>query len=154
MMGTKVKWLLYGSLALNLLLIGVLGGSALRGDKHPRGVDLSFGPYSRALDPEDRRAIGKAVRDHIRDRGGMRLGREEREAQVQALVAALQADPFDRAAVEAQFTQQRETMAQAVTVSQSALLDRIEAMTPEQRAAFVERLQGDFHDRREMRRKH
>ena len=81
------------SLALNLLVVGVVAGHFLRDD--PKGrvprVDRMQAPMTFALSHEDRRAIGKALRQEYRDN---RPSREEVVAEYQGVIAALRADPF------------------------------------------------------------
>jgi len=73
------------SLALNLAVVGVIGGLALRssGDKGPpRNFDVGLGSIGRALSQEDRRAIGSALRNAP---GSRASGRAENEAMLDSL---------------------------------------------------------------------
>ena len=84
---------LVGSLALNLLTVGVVGGSFLRGGgESPRGFEFQLGPLSEALDREDRRKIGNRIRREIR-RSGLSGG--PRRAAFEQMIVAVEAQPFD-----------------------------------------------------------
>ena len=125
------------SLALNLAVVGVVVGSALSGrfgDGPPRSFDLGIGPVSRALEPEERREIGR----NLRREGGMRSS--DLRGRSDGIVAALKAEPYDpdalRTLMEAQATNLMDFQARA----QAATLDQINAMTPERRRAFADQL--------------
>ena len=81
------------SLAVNLLLIGLIGGTYVRGGgAPPRGFELQLGPLSEALSRDDRRRIGDQIRKDI---GASGLSRRERREAFEALVDAVEAQPFD-----------------------------------------------------------
>ena len=84
-----MRVLLVLSLALNLLVAGLLIGDALTGGgpgRGPRPAEMALGPVAQALDPADRRAILGTLRGNP----GLRpLGREERIAGLQEIAAVL-----------------------------------------------------------------
>ena len=135
-----MRVLLVLSLALNLLVAGLLIGDALTGGgpgRGPRPAEMALGPVAQALDPADRRAILGTLRGHP----GLRpLGREERVAGLQEIAAAARTEPFDQDRLRAALSRQAERMAGAAEAVQEALLTRLSAMTPEERAAFADRL--------------
>ncbi len=128
------------SLALNLAVVGLVAGFALRGGKQgpPRAFDLSMGPIGQALRPEDRRAIASAIRqnrDLRPERGKPAL------FGVEDMIAALRADPFQPEdfaqslkILEARQSKMRDAVREAVVA-------QITAMSDAERAAFAERLQ-------------
>ena len=68
-MSWRLRLLLIGSLGLNLLVFGVVGGATIGhfwGGERRTGPDHVGSPYARALDPQDRRALGKAIRQAYR----------------------------------------------------------------------------------------
>ena len=136
-----MRYLLIGSLALNLLVLGIVGGAVIRGPGGfggPRGFDLALGPIVEALAPEDRQAI----RDQLRSNDMLRQHpRQDREALAKALQAALRMDPYDPAAVEAALSVQRDRLFAVQTAGQQALVARITLMSPQARLAFADRLQ-------------
>lgn len=140
-----MRVLLVASLALNLLVAGLLLGDALAGGgpgRGPRPADLALGPVARALGAEDRRAILRDLRGHP----GLRpLGRDARDAGLAEIVAAVRAEPFEPQRLRAALAAQSERMAGAHEAVQEALLARLSAMTPEERAAFADRLARHGH---------
>lgn len=135
--GRGIRIALAVSLALNLAVAGIVGGSLLGGKGRPGNPmvrDIGFGPFTAALSPEDRATLGRAFRDEAPDMRNMR-------ADMRQIVQALRATPFDEAAL-------REAMAGMVVrgrtrleLGQRLLFDRLVAMTPEERDAFADRLQ-------------
>lgn len=138
-----MRVLLLASLALNLLVAGVLVGDALTdgGPGHgPRPVALDLGPLTRALDPADRRAVLDALqgRDDLRP-----PSRAERAAFLAETLAAVRADPFDRARAEAALLEQSERVAAVEGAVRAALLDRLAALPAEARDAYADRLEAE-----------
>lgn len=136
--GLKIALVL--SLALNLGVLGLVGGAWLHGrpDGPPRFArDLGFGPFTEALSPEDRRAL---VREFGRDMGDPRAFRREMRADLQELLQILRADPLDRAALEALFERMGARGQERLATGQRLLEERILAMSPEARRAFADRL--------------
>jgi|AMFO01.1.fsa_nt_gi hypothetical protein len=138
------------SLGLNILLVGVVGGAYLRDwqrqaarpDRPDRAVQmLGLRPYWRAMDPESRAQLAKAVREM---RGALRERRGVYRGFGRDLRAALLAEPFDREALQAVFTRQADMLARRMSLGRKVLVDRIAEMTPEQRRALAKRL---FHTR-------
>ena len=143
---TPSRWLkvaLVVSLALNLLVIGAMIGAALGagrpGERIRSEVPREFGrsPLVSALEREDRRAVGREL---MREAGPLRQNRTDLRARFDRLLDALRAEPFDRAAVEALLSEQREAGARRLELAEAALLSRLAAMSPEARAAYAERL--------------
>ncbi|SLN28209.1 periplasmic heavy metal sensor [Roseisalinus antarcticus] len=130
------------SLALNLLVVGTLVGSALsgRGLAPPPRVDFSFGPIGRALDDETRRTLSRSVREREGFRGE---GRQARRAQLEQIVAVLTADPFDPDQLSAVFEAQRSRGIAALAIGHEALVAQIAEMTPEARRALADRLENE-----------
>ncbi len=125
------------SLALNLLIVGALAGAWLR------GAGPGSGPEPRAsiarllyseLPREDRRAMRNYVRDTV-DRTVLRQARVGPE-----LEAALRAEPFDETAVRALMDRQATAMATGQRAMRDAWLRRLQDMSPQERAAYADRL--------------
>ena len=94
-------------------------------------------PFIRALEQSDRRAIVGAM---VRNRDQLRENREALRARVTGLLDALQAEPFDRAAVATILEEQRLLATGRQMIGEEILLDRLEAMSVEERAAYADRL--------------
>jgi len=133
------RWLLIGSLALNLLVVGLVVGVAMRGPAGPMrgGLDLGMGPFARALDDDDRRAIR---RDLLGSVGPQIPSRADRGRDRAALLAALAADPFDAQAVAAVLSRQAARNTLMADAARAALLTRLGQMPARDRRAFAERL--------------
>lgn len=139
-----LRILLVVSLALNLLVAGLVAGRLFHGHPgggHPMAVDLPLGPFARALSPEDRRAIG---RDLLGDPALRDMRRSLREADLATLAAALRAEPFDRAAAAAVIAAQSQKLRALEDAVEEALLARFAAMTAEERAALADRLMAEM----------
>lgn len=142
---------LYVSVAINLLVVGTVGGMLVahgfRGGHAERGP--GFGRYTAALSPEDRAALREAYRARMVGlRGGVdgASGHPGPRARFQAeraeLLTALRANPFDPDVVAAVFERQKSRMTSGMELGQALLLQRISAMSPTERAAFAARLEA------------
>jgi uncharacterized membrane protein len=151
-----VRALLVASLALNLAVAGLAAGWALRygGDHaghHPARLDMAGGPLTRALSVEDRRAIGRAMRDAWRDRADTAPSIGE---SFDALVIDLRAVPFDAGRVAAQMRSQRDGFAARFEMGQEVLLTHLTAMSDADRAAYADRLAAQIAEYRAKREKY
>lgn len=139
--GRGLRWALGISLALNLAVVGMVAGAMLRDGPGMRGAmvrDLGFGPFTEALSREDRRAMRQALFERAPE---IRQARQQRQEDLQALVAILRAEPFDAAALAAAMAEQEARMVGQLRLGQTVLQERIAAMTPEARRGFAERLE-------------
>lgn len=128
------------SVALNLLVAGLVAGAVLR-DGGPRERmlrDLEFGPFTEVLSREDRDGLR---RDFLARSGGFRDMRAEMRSDFDALLGALRAEPFDIGAARAVLEAQQTRMQSRLALGQELLLERVAAMTPAARAAFADRLE-------------
>lgn len=133
-----IRILLGVSLALNLAVIGLAVGAALRlgGPGADRRPPPPVGALLyRELPREDRRllrshAIGDRDTRHAR-----------RQADALAVDAALRATPFDRAALQAVLDRQAQHRIDRQRSVQRAWLERVSRMSAEDRAAYADRLQ-------------
>ncbi|WP_299553348.1 periplasmic heavy metal sensor [uncultured Tateyamaria sp.] len=125
------------SLAVNLGIVGLVGGIALRGEPlGGKGPGMGYAmPYVLALPHEDRRAVFGAVRDN-RDLPG----RGARRAAYQDMVTLLKAGTFDDVAVAAVLERQSEGVAQVQKVARAVWLDRVAAMSGDERTVYADRL--------------
>ncbi|MSU88300.1 periplasmic heavy metal sensor [Rhodobacteraceae bacterium 2CG4] len=145
------KLALVGSLALNLAVLGVVGGALLRGADRGRPLYLpieGFRSISAAMLPEDRAALRRdlrARRDEIRD-----ARRTLRRSQGE-FIAALRADPFSSEALAAALDSHAEQWEQFGRRTREMLVRRISEMSPEARAAFAANLESHLSERRGAR---
>lgn len=134
-----VKIALAISVALNLAVAGLAAGAWLRDGPHggmPR--DMSFGPFSEALDDSDRRAIRRALIARV---GEFREQRAAAQAEFEALLTALRAEPFDPAAMTAALTAIETRNSERLQLGRSLIETRLTEMSPEERQAFADRLE-------------
>ena len=137
------------SLAANLAVVGLIAGAALSRGGPPFGAGPpGAGPFAlvRALPLDERRAL---IRDLREGRG--RPDRAERRQRINALIDLIRAEPFDRDAVQAMLSDQRDRAAVETGRVEDAVLDRLSAMDPAARAAFAERLAETGRPDRERR---
>ncbi|MGC9448590.1 periplasmic heavy metal sensor [Cereibacter johrii] len=140
-----IKVALALSVALNLAVVGMAGGAIwrFRADDDMRGPvrDLGFGPFAEALAPEDRKEMRRAFLD---ERGDFRMIRREMREDFRAMLATLRAEPYDAAALQAVLDRQQRRGAETAALGSRLLGARIEAMTPEERRAFADRLEASL----------
>ena len=140
-----VKIVLAMSLAINLLIAGAVGGAFLGGrpeggmrDRAEAARILGLGPLATALDRRDRAAVISAAGA---DRAAMRAERQRLVEAARDFAEAVRADPFDRAEAEAALERQRAIVSGLQDRGYGALLDYLEPMPAEDRAAFADSLQ-------------
>lgn len=132
------------SVALNLAVLGVVGGAWLthggpRGGSGPR--DLGFGPFNEALTPQDRADLRYRF---IQKRPGYVTERRAMRGDLQTIVTALRADPFDPAALDAAMQAQADRLESRIATGQTLLRDFLVDLTPEARRAFADRLEANL----------
>lgn len=140
-----LRVLLFVSLAMNLAVAGVVAGAAWRQggpdrDRGPRSDRVSVA-YIRALSDEDRRAIRDAMRAELPDRTALRT---EMRAGFDAILETLRAGELDRDRLAAQISAQFAIGSDIQTTARSLMLDRIAAMSPEERRAYADRLEEEL----------
>lgn len=143
----KRRWLmpvLFVSLALNLLVAGVVAGAVLspdgprnRADERPvRGVVGE--PFFRALPKEERRAL---IGDVLRNRKEIRETRESLRQRFQAFLTALRTEPFDSDEIARLMAEQRQVAVSRQEIGETLLMKRLQTMTIEQRRAYADELE-------------
>ncbi|MGH1464917.1 MAG: periplasmic heavy metal sensor [Cognatishimia sp.] len=141
-MRRSIRALLIGSLALNLIIVGLVAGAMLGnkriGDRPPRDVDL-IGAYSRALPQEDRRSLGKALRDHNRVSG---FTRNAVQTTLRETLGALRADPFDADKLGVILRKQSSVAFERRDFAQDLLLKRLSAMSDAERLLVADRFEA------------
>lgn len=131
------------SLALNLAVVGALAGAWWRGG-HPEGPGAGgqVAALYRALPDEARRSLRAEMRGAMNRDGQQAMRIRGR------LMAALKAEPFDAAAVEAILVAQADALGAVQQRMRAAWLARVAAMTPDERRAYAERVEAEFAQRR------
>lgn len=133
-----VKVVLALSLALNLGIGGVVAGSFLRNGGPPKVErDMGLGPLAEAMTREDWKAMRPAFLARHPD---LKKGPDVLRADFDPVLAALRADPFDPAALDAALDVISTRNADRLASARVVIADYIKAMTPEARNAFAARL--------------
>lgn len=125
------------SLAMNLAVVGMVAGAVVSGrfgDGPPRSFDLGLGPVTRALTPDERRDIARALRHD----GALR--RFDLRARVSAMVDAIAAEPFDAAGLRVLMAEQATRVSAVQARAQDAFVETVSQMSAERRAAFAAQL--------------
>lgn len=134
-----VKWLLGVSLALNFVVIGLAIGAAMKFHKygHSHGGIATIGQIMRAL-PDDSKG---AARDMLfAAQPDLKALRAERKAAKRAVAEAIEASPYDPAAVEQAFATLRNKDQIAKTSAHGVMVEILEVLSPEDRAIVAEGL--------------
>ena len=135
-----LRWLLIGSLALNLLVAGVVGGAVIghfAGGDGRRPPEHFGTPYMRALSFEDKRTLGRAIRQAYR---GAEIDRKADRRSYERVVALLRADPLDVAALSEEAARQDASTIDRRALAQEAWLALVAKMSAEERAGYADRL--------------
>lgn len=141
-----LRIVLFTSLALNLLVAGVVAGVLLTGGPERRADHdrRDFGSiYTRALDPEDRRSLRREFLSALPERGRDGAGIV---AGLQPALSALRATPFDPDAFARAMANQSDRRAERDRLGREILAARIAAMSETERAAYADRVAQGLAD--------
>ena len=138
------------SLALNLLVAGVVAGAFIAGpDRHPTRPtggtpevrmmrELGFGPFLNAFEPDQNRELGRLIRREV---GSLAMNREALREELSAMVTTLRRTPYDPAAFSAVMERQRQRMNARTEAAMNVVLKAIAEASDADRAAFADRLE-------------
>jgi uncharacterized membrane protein len=128
------------SVALNLLVAGLAIGAAFHGgpNRDQMSRDLGFGPFSEALDLNQRRALRDSL---MQNSPQIRDAMKQRRADLALMLAALRAEPFDAVAMTRALEAMRTRLEGQLVLGQNALAELLIAMPAEQRMEFADRLE-------------
>lgn len=138
--GRGLRWALILSLATNLLVAGLLiGAIAAGGGIKARGMAMQpgLGMLSEGLSMKDRQALREKLRGQSE---GFKQDRGAMQQDFLALADALQAPEWDRSAAQAILTRSAERGAARMSAGREVVLDYLQGLTPEARAAIGARL--------------
>ena len=138
--------ILFGiSLALNLLIVGAIGGAILRVGKGPMAKHHASGfLYMRALNFKDKKALRKEI---FRNKNSRKIIREKEHSSYISAVKILKKDPFDRKAFEDLLDEQTKHSKTRQSSARVALVAQITGMTKEERLIYSERLEDLVHNK-------
>ena len=135
------KFLFVLSLALNVAVIGLVVGVGYRfaNGKPPQAFEFGLGPIGMALSPQQRREIGRSLRENANVRGMSRPRNDRMTAQV---IDALRSEPFDKEVLQQALSSSRERAQLLQAAARDAFIAQVEAMSGDERAAFAERIEN------------
>lgn len=137
----RVKIVLAVSLALNLLILGLVGGAFLNdGPGKAAGLprDVAFGPFSEAFSRGDRKALRAALMNKAPE---FRASRAAAKAEFDALLVALRTQPFDAGALRLALGSIETRYADRLRFGRELIETRIATMSASDRIDFADRLQ-------------
>ena len=142
----KLWKILFGiSLALNLLIVGALGGAMLRVGKGPMVKHRASGNlYMRALNFEDKKALRKEL---FKNKDSPKVVRAKEHSSYSSAVKILRKYPFDRKAFEDLLDQQTKYSKSRPSSARIVLLTQIENMTKKERLIYSKRLEDLIRDK-------
>ena len=144
-----MKLLLILSLTANLLVIGVIAGYELRGEGRRGGTDRAVGWIVEML-PEERRGMAEA---HFAEaRAAIDTAEGSRAALTDRVLAAIRANPYDAAAVQAAMAAYGDSRSERWEVLRERMASLLARLTPEERAAFAHSFEERMNRWRERRR--
>jgi len=130
------------SVALNLAVLGVVGGLALHGGPDgPGGMgvrDLGFGPFDEVLTPDDRANLRQSLVQKV---GTLKSSRQQMMADGAAILTGLRADPYDAVALAAAMDAQAAHMTERLKLGNSVIRDYLVALPPQARHEIADRLE-------------
>lgn len=92
-MNNKMKGLLVGSLLLNILLIGIIGGNFAQNYSKPRGAEIVEAVRKSSIPAEDRAALQRKVEAFFESDDAARLDARQRREDA---LTMLEASAFDK----------------------------------------------------------
>ncbi|MEO9823440.1 MAG: periplasmic heavy metal sensor [Paracoccaceae bacterium] len=148
----KRKWLmplLFVSLAANLLIAGIVVGWSFSDDRkdRPRGAirGVLGEPFLRALPDEARQALR---RDIAREGPRIRESRDALRERFEAMLVALQSDPFVPENVARLLKEQRQVGITRQEFGEELLLRRLSEMSVDQRKEYATQLENQLKNLR------
>jgi uncharacterized membrane protein len=145
MMRRRMRVVLFASLALNLVIIGLVvgvianGGPPARADHRDRDPVM---PYTRAFDEQQRRKLRDAYRSSFAPKPGS--GKPDLVAGYRQAVDVLRAEPFDALQMNAVVGQQKAHSDRRQKSGQDILTSFLAAMSPKERMAYADRLEVEI----------
>ena len=138
------KVILAISLALNIAVLGAIGGAALRFSKGPPAgkaylKERQIGSvYMRALNPDQKRELGRQMRELEK---GSKENRVKMEAGFQEAIRILRSANFDREKFETVVNGHAARSNQRLKNAQMILLSHINSMDINERSTYADRIE-------------
>ncbi|WP_425041235.1 periplasmic heavy metal sensor [Primorskyibacter sp. S187A] len=144
--GRVLRVLLFVSLAGNLVVLGLVVGAVLKGGPHdgPRNLARdTVAPFTRALAREDRRSIGRDIRQTVAggDAAAWRAARQQRYTEALRL---LREESFDADAFGAVLAGQVAQVQAVAGAGSVALTRHIAGMSASERQSYADRVEEEL----------
>ena len=147
-MSRGLRIVLISSLAINLLIAGAVGGAILRHDGPIKrradlapAADAGIAPFARAMDRDQRGALGQDIARRNRD---LSSNRGDLRRIVGSILETLRTEPFDTDALRQNFTQAQSFLNARQHIGVEALIGQINQMSDEERVKYADRLEHSF----------
>lgn len=137
----KIKFILVVSLALNLLVVGMVAGMMFNAggmphaDRHVR--DYGFKTVINALSRSDRAQLSHALRKEF---GAKSAQIPKARKQISALIQSLETTDFNNTRVESILRSEVLNIVPRQEAGLRLLIEKVNAMTPKQRQEYASRL--------------
>ncbi|MEM9814161.1 MAG: periplasmic heavy metal sensor [Pseudomonadota bacterium] len=146
MRGSRI--LLFASLTLNFVLIGLIAGAILRGPfiapVFPPGSDGEFRVVQQALPDDAKRAFRRAL---VRRRSEFESHARQIRSMRREFVDLLRGDTLDVAAIDAVFVRQQAEWSALANVARDMMIGYLETLTPEQRREIADNVDAWIAER-------
>ncbi len=154
--GGRIRALLAVSLAANLLVAGIVAGIFLRqlssggaaGEAAPGRAaeavremplrEFGYGLFARALPPPDQRRLARAAEQRRQE---LAANRRALRGQLREVLAALRDEPFDMGRLREALAGVDALVSERHRTARRLLLEHVETMDPQARAAYARRLE-------------
>lgn len=138
-----IRLVLIASIALNLLVLGIVGGAILspdgpRAQRAEANERIASVPFLRALDSKERRDLIRSIRNQP---APMRATDGGPRQATEAILVLIRSDPFDATALSEALESQRRMGQERQLRGERALIQTLSEMSPEERGAYADRLE-------------
>lgn len=148
-----IKVIFVLSLAMNLVIVGLVAGAAYRikrfGPPPHVALEGPGSPVLRALGKEDRREVGRNIRKSY---GKHSASSEFEIAHYQRLADLIAADPVDIEAVREASAGLDDRISQRRLVAREAWMQKLSVMSLEERKAYADRIRAILEDPKSWRK--
>lgn len=150
--GRWARVVLILSLALNLLVVGVVAAGLWRmGKYHGHGERISAPALYRALPDADRRALRRQMSERFQDQGREKPTRPAES--IQALADLLRSDPLDPQALAQVLDHQAQARADFHTGMREAWVAHVSEMSVQERRQYADQIEAHLARRGSKYRK-
>jgi len=138
------------SLTLNLAVLGVVAGAHFRQARdirhfstpdHSMMRSTGFGPFFDAMPREARNRMGPALTER---QDIFAPDRRILAAELRDMLAVIRAEPFEPGALETVLIAQQARASARIEAGRAVLIEQIATMSPRERRAFADQIEGRF----------